>query len=192
MEERVDVLMPYGYTQMWISTFHSFADRILRSEGLEIGLDPSYKIISTPDQWLLVRYEDLVGDPVEQAKRLCALVEEEFCPAMLEVRSNNSSFEPRGEGIFTKSVGRWRQGDGITPQEIYAAEKIAGREMHRYGYEPSGARPSWRKLVPFLCTTVPALVTAVAKNRKRVNLGGVKDVLPYLAMRLSPRFRKIR
>jgi len=23
MEERVDKIMPYGYTQMWISTFHS-------------------------------------------------------------------------------------------------------------------------------------------------------------------------
>src|SRR3989344_7812532 len=30
MQERVDVAMPYGYTQMWISTFHSFCDRILR------------------------------------------------------------------------------------------------------------------------------------------------------------------
>ena len=25
MEERVDVAMPYGYTDMWISTFHSFS-----------------------------------------------------------------------------------------------------------------------------------------------------------------------
>lgn len=37
MEERVDMEMPYGYTQMWISTFHSFCDRILRSEALKIG-----------------------------------------------------------------------------------------------------------------------------------------------------------
>ena len=40
MEERIDVAMPYGYTQMWISTFHSFCDRILRQEALHIGLDP--------------------------------------------------------------------------------------------------------------------------------------------------------
>ena len=26
MEERVDQAMPYGYFQMWISTFHAFAD----------------------------------------------------------------------------------------------------------------------------------------------------------------------
>ena len=29
MESRVDVVLPYGYTQLWISTFHSFCDRCL-------------------------------------------------------------------------------------------------------------------------------------------------------------------
>src|SRR3989344_3216519 len=29
MEERVDISLPYGTTQMWISTFHAFCDRIL-------------------------------------------------------------------------------------------------------------------------------------------------------------------
>src|SRR3990172_9943878 len=37
MEERVDRALPYGVTQMWISTFHAFGDRLLRSEALEIG-----------------------------------------------------------------------------------------------------------------------------------------------------------
>jgi DNA helicase-2/ATP-dependent DNA helicase PcrA len=46
MEERVDIAMPYGYTQMWISTFHAFCDRILRQEALHIGLDPRYNILT--------------------------------------------------------------------------------------------------------------------------------------------------
>ena len=33
MEERVDVALPYGTTQMWISTFHAFCDRILKNEA---------------------------------------------------------------------------------------------------------------------------------------------------------------
>lgn len=45
MEERVDIAMPYGYTDMWISTFHSFCDRVLRQEALQIGLDPGYKLM---------------------------------------------------------------------------------------------------------------------------------------------------
>jgi DNA helicase-2/ATP-dependent DNA helicase PcrA len=46
MEERIDLAMPYGTTQMWISTFHAFCDRILRNESLSIGLDPNYKLMS--------------------------------------------------------------------------------------------------------------------------------------------------
>ncbi|KKQ99279.1 MAG: hypothetical protein UT26_C0055G0001, partial [Microgenomates group bacterium GW2011_GWC1_39_12] len=45
MEERIDLAMPYGTTQMWISTFHAFCDRILRNESLSIGLDPNYKLM---------------------------------------------------------------------------------------------------------------------------------------------------
>ncbi|MCS7091896.1 MAG: ATP-dependent helicase, partial [Patescibacteria group bacterium] len=47
MEERVDVVMPYGYWDMWISTFHSFCERILRSWAFHIGYDPSFKLMST-------------------------------------------------------------------------------------------------------------------------------------------------
>ncbi len=46
MEERVDVVMPMGYTQMWISTFHAFCDRILRNEALHIGLSPNYNLLT--------------------------------------------------------------------------------------------------------------------------------------------------
>ncbi len=56
MLDRVGDIMPLGYEEPWIYTFHSFADRILKTEGLEIGLDTSYKILSEPDQWLLFRH----------------------------------------------------------------------------------------------------------------------------------------
>ncbi|KKQ74400.1 MAG: hypothetical protein US95_C0026G0005 [Candidatus Woesebacteria bacterium GW2011_GWB1_38_5] len=44
MQERIDVALPLGYTQMWISTFHAFCDRILKNEALQIGLNPKYKL----------------------------------------------------------------------------------------------------------------------------------------------------
>ncbi|MDO8621475.1 MAG: ATP-dependent DNA helicase [Candidatus Levybacteria bacterium] len=55
MEERVDIAMPYGYTQMWIMTFHGFCDRILRDDAHTIGLDPGYKLISEAESMLLLR-----------------------------------------------------------------------------------------------------------------------------------------
>lgn len=55
MQERVDVLLPYGYTNIWIHTFHSFCDRILRDEAHTIGLDPNYKLISEAEAVLLLK-----------------------------------------------------------------------------------------------------------------------------------------
>ncbi|MBU4453342.1 ATP-dependent helicase [Candidatus Parcubacteria bacterium] len=54
MEERVDCLLPYGYVDLWISTFHSFCERILKNHGTEIGL-PDFKLLSTTDAWMLMR-----------------------------------------------------------------------------------------------------------------------------------------
>jgi len=55
MEERIDVAMPYGYTQMWIMTFHSFCDQILRDNAIHIGLSPTYKLMTTAQSIDLVR-----------------------------------------------------------------------------------------------------------------------------------------
>ena len=55
MQERVDILLPYGYTNLWIHTFHSFCDRILRDDAHTIGLDPNYKLLSESEAILLLR-----------------------------------------------------------------------------------------------------------------------------------------
>lgn len=55
MEARVDKAMPYGYFQMWISTFHSFADQILKDEIANIGLNPDYKLLTQAETILFLR-----------------------------------------------------------------------------------------------------------------------------------------
>jgi len=55
MVDRIGDIMPLGYEEPWVYTFHSFADRILKEKGIEIGIDPLYKILSPSDQWLLLR-----------------------------------------------------------------------------------------------------------------------------------------
>lgn len=55
MEERVDLLVPYGYTDIWISTFHAFGDRILRENALELGLEPEFNVLTRPDQIIFLR-----------------------------------------------------------------------------------------------------------------------------------------
>jgi len=55
MEERVDKLLPLGYVDLWISTFHSFAKRILEEHSLDIGLSNDFKIVDQTSAWLLIR-----------------------------------------------------------------------------------------------------------------------------------------
>lgn len=52
---RLDNVMPLGYRAPWIGTFHALADRILRDEALEIGLDPGFELMSGTDQWMFLQ-----------------------------------------------------------------------------------------------------------------------------------------
>lgn len=55
MEERVDIAMPYGYEEIWISTFHSFCDRVLKQEGIYIGIDPAYTLMTQAQEYIFFR-----------------------------------------------------------------------------------------------------------------------------------------
>ena len=55
MQERVDILMPYGYTDIWISTFHAFGDRLLRENALVAGLNPDFKVLARSEAAVFFR-----------------------------------------------------------------------------------------------------------------------------------------
>ena len=55
MLERVDESMPLSYEDICIKTFHAFSERILREAGLEIGLDPGFKLLNQLDQWFFMK-----------------------------------------------------------------------------------------------------------------------------------------
>ncbi len=55
MEERVDILLPYGYANVNISTFHAFGDRVIREHALELGLPSDFQVLSRPEQVIFFR-----------------------------------------------------------------------------------------------------------------------------------------
>ena len=55
MEERVDKAMPYGYFQMNISTFHAFADRILKENGYQIGLSLNFRLMTEAETIIFLK-----------------------------------------------------------------------------------------------------------------------------------------
>ncbi len=55
MQVRVDQLVPYGYTDTAISTFHAFGDRLIREFALELGLPPDVRVLSRPETVVFMR-----------------------------------------------------------------------------------------------------------------------------------------
>jgi DNA helicase-2/ATP-dependent DNA helicase PcrA len=69
MAERVDQLIPYGYAETWIGTFHAFGDRVLREFALEVGLSPEFRVLTRPEQIIFLR-ERLWRLPLERFRPL--------------------------------------------------------------------------------------------------------------------------
>ncbi len=55
MQVRVDQLVPYGYTDTVISTFHAFGDRVIREHALELGLPSEPRVLSRPETVIFLR-----------------------------------------------------------------------------------------------------------------------------------------
>jgi len=83
MEERVDVLIPYGYSNVWISTFHAFGDRVLKENALDIGLSTDFRLLRGPEQVIFFKehlfefplsYYRPLGNPVKHISALVSLI----------------------------------------------------------------------------------------------------------------------
>ncbi|MFH1841134.1 MAG: ATP-dependent DNA helicase [Candidatus Shapirobacteria bacterium] len=55
MQTRVDEALPLGYANLWISTFHAFADRILRDEALHLGISSNYRLMTEAENVQFLR-----------------------------------------------------------------------------------------------------------------------------------------
>ncbi|MFZ1057870.1 MAG: ATP-dependent DNA helicase, partial [Candidatus Rokuibacteriota bacterium] len=83
MEERVDTLVPYGYADVWISTFHAFGDRLLKENALELGLTPDFRVLNRAEQVIFCRdhlfelpldYYRPLGDPTKHIQAIISLI----------------------------------------------------------------------------------------------------------------------
>jgi DNA helicase-2/ATP-dependent DNA helicase PcrA len=82
MQLRVDQLVPYGYVDTGISTFHAFGDRLIREFAFELGISPDVRVLSRAEVVVFLRehlfelgldaYRPL-GDPTRFLGALAAL-----------------------------------------------------------------------------------------------------------------------
>ncbi len=55
MEERVDLLVPYGYLDIRLKTFHAFGDELLRDHAAAIGRSPHFRVLTQAEQLVFLR-----------------------------------------------------------------------------------------------------------------------------------------
>ena len=122
------------------STFHPVETARLWTRHQERGL--ALEADGVP--LFRLRYEELVGDPEGQVRRICAWLGEEFQPPMLEfVRGEEArrsaalseSWQNTAAPIRGDALARWRR--DLSAEEVLAVEAIAGPTMERLGYVPA-------------------------------------------------------
>ena len=137
---------------------------------------------------MLVRYEDMVANPEETVRKICKKIGVKFHSEILNVKTNNSSFEGKGsQGIFSDSVGRWRK--DLPREESWFPEHFAENEMRQLNYLTEGVdnvgKPSaWKLLRQFMHFPF-ALLSAIRSNRSKMG-----PLIPYLLRRVAPMLRR--
>ncbi len=101
------------------------------------------------DVFHVIRYESLVADPEPVLRELCAFLQEDFVPAMLEPSEVRSVVPEKktwhvnlNQSVNTDRVESWRK--GLEPWELGLMETVLRRKLQRWDYQLSGdgARPS--------------------------------------------------
>ena len=118
MAVRVDQLVPYGYTDTQISTFHAFGDRLIREYALELGLPPDVRVLTRAEVVIFRRehlYEfDLdeyrpLGDPTKFLSALATLFsrckDEDISPAAYLEHAERVAREAAAVGASVETAG---------------------------------------------------------------------------------------
>jgi hypothetical protein len=93
-----------------------------------------------PGRYVMVKFEDLITRPEETLRGLCAWLEIEFSPNMLDSKVVNSSFIKRGQpvrGFDVSAVERWRE--HLRPSTVRWFDLTCGRQLRELSY-PDGRR----------------------------------------------------
>ncbi len=83
MEERVDLLIPYGYSFVEISTFNSFGERVLRNHAHELGFRLDFRLLDEVGQAIFfqenlfcfpLKYYRPLGSPTRHVQELLGAI----------------------------------------------------------------------------------------------------------------------
>ncbi|MFA5059882.1 MAG: UvrD-helicase domain-containing protein [Candidatus Omnitrophota bacterium] len=126
MQEKVDILVPYGFTDTWIYTFHAFGDKILRENALELGMNPDFKVLTRPQTVVFFR-ENLFKFPLSYYRPLGTPTK--FIDAMISLfsRARDEDISPQEYlGYAQKLLIKAREGtDNALTEEAMREMELA-------------------------------------------------------------------
>ncbi|MFA6171695.1 MAG: ATP-dependent DNA helicase [Patescibacteria group bacterium] len=139
IDERADKLLPYGYVDRWISTFHDFCARILREHALDIGLPGDFKVITQTEAWVIVKkhldefnldYYRPLGNPTkfihELLKHFSRLKDEDIGPS--EYLEYASGLEQDSDAMMSGGKGS-KVKSKVKGARAAKAEKALGKAL---------------------------------------------------------------
>lgn len=156
---------PYTITRLWVSAVRTA------------------KTHENKNQFLTLKFEDILENPDDNIKVLCEFIGVEFENTMLnipQIGSSNSTDKVRKFGIDSARANSWRSEGGLTRTEISICQNIATSEMVSLGYkiDPAFKIPFWTKWSSMVIC-VFKLTLALLLNIKRS-----KNIIQSIRLRL--------
>jgi len=137
MAARVDQLVPYGYTDATISTFHAFGDRLIREFAIELGLPTDVRVLSRPEVVIFLR-EHLFEFELEAYRPLGDPTRFLGALATLFSRAKDEDVPPErylayAERLSAAAASREVRAEGSTGAEEAAARSEEARRQVELG-----------------------------------------------------------
>ena len=126
-----------------------------------------------PQDYVEVRYEDLLREPESVLDRCCQLLGERFDPSMLEFH-RTSTYEPLDPAL----AEQWRRKMSPRAAEIIDSECLDA--MGQFGYEPSTAAP---KPVGWIERRRLSTINRLGRLRFRLDRYGLRRTLEWQILR---------
>lgn len=146
-----------SYKLMTFEVGHTYLDAAFNFRGAAECIDGLLERF--PDRVLAVRAEDIAAEPEVNARRMCAFLDIEYSPAMIDAESlhaagedwaSNTSF---GESYRALPDAKPRWPENLSRAEVIFIEMICQPYFSRLNYMASGFSPSpeeWREMYGFI------------------------------------------
>jgi DNA helicase-2/ATP-dependent DNA helicase PcrA len=152
MAVRVDQLVPYGYTDSRIATFHAFGDALIREFALELGLPPDLRVLTRAETVIFLRehlyafeldhYRPL-GDPTRFLSAMATLFsrckDEDISPAAYAEHAARLRAEA---DALAEAAGQPADPEAAEADPVAASAELAARQS-----ELAGAYATYQRLL---------------------------------------------